>query len=280
MAAMRLGVVLTSLMCLALPACALSGGGDVSDPPEATDETAETTAPAPETAYQVAHRLADATNTAVLDSLAAIGLDALWSYSDPGSWDLEEGSVSDEESSWTRYTQLFAALGDELRAVTARVPELERGTVTVSLVDGVGVLWAEVADATSRFCLLPTSAEATLWSRAGSPSAALVAVVEGPCPDVDDLTVSTMVQVLDGDLFADWGDGDHLWDWDLPDTYGDGESLDALWDACEAGDDDACDELYWESPYESAYEELALTCGGRREAERGRSCTHPEASRF
>ena len=47
------------------------------------------------------------------------------------------------------------------------------------------------------------------------------------------------------------------------DEYGDDEALDALWDACEGGDPDACDDLYWTSPVGSAYEEFGLTCGGR-----------------
>ena len=48
-----------------------------------------------------------------------------------------------------------------------------------------------------------------------------------------------------------------------PDTYGDDPTLDALWDACEAGDGQACDDLYFQSPIDSAYEEFGDTCGGR-----------------
>ncbi|GIG26138.1 DUF4190 domain-containing protein [Cellulomonas denverensis] len=48
-----------------------------------------------------------------------------------------------------------------------------------------------------------------------------------------------------------------------PDTYGDDPELDALWDACEAGDGQACDDLYWESPLGSDYEDFASTCGNR-----------------
>ena len=50
-----------------------------------------------------------------------------------------------------------------------------------------------------------------------------------------------------------------------PHTYGDDPQLDVLWDACEAGDGGACDDLYWESPYGSEYEEFGETCGGRSE---------------
>lgn len=47
------------------------------------------------------------------------------------------------------------------------------------------------------------------------------------------------------------------------DTYGDDAELDALWDACEAGDNQACDDLYFGSPFGSEYEEFGDTCGGR-----------------
>ena len=45
-------------------------------------------------------------------------------------------------------------------------------------------------------------------------------------------------------------------------SYGDDPELDALWDACEAGDDVACDDLYWESPLGSEYESFAQENGG------------------
>jgi hypothetical protein len=47
------------------------------------------------------------------------------------------------------------------------------------------------------------------------------------------------------------------------DSYGDDPRLDSLWDACEAGDGQACDDLYLESPFGSEYEEFGDTCGGR-----------------
>ncbi|KAE8762754.1 hypothetical protein [Georgenia thermotolerans] len=46
-------------------------------------------------------------------------------------------------------------------------------------------------------------------------------------------------------------------------TYGSDEQLDYLWDACEAGDGQACDDLYWDSPSFSEYEDFGNTCGGR-----------------
>jgi hypothetical protein len=46
-------------------------------------------------------------------------------------------------------------------------------------------------------------------------------------------------------------------------TYGSDEELDALWDACDAGDGQACDDLFFESPPFSEYEDFGNTCGGR-----------------
>lgn len=48
-------------------------------------------------------------------------------------------------------------------------------------------------------------------------------------------------------------------------NYGDDPELDALWDACEAGSGAACDSLYWESEFGSAYEDFGSTCGNRVE---------------
>ena len=55
-----------------------------------------------------------------------------------------------------------------------------------------------------------------------------------------------------------------------PFTYGDDSAFDALWDACSVGDADACDDLYFESPFGSAYEAFGENCGLL--AERGEDC--------
>ena len=47
------------------------------------------------------------------------------------------------------------------------------------------------------------------------------------------------------------------------DTRGDDAALDALWDSCAAGDGQACDDLYFESPLGSDYERFGDTCGDR-----------------
>lgn len=49
-------------------------------------------------------------------------------------------------------------------------------------------------------------------------------------------------------------------------TYGDDPALDVLWDACEAEDWAACDDLYLDSPIGSDYERFGDTCGERMEA--------------
>ncbi len=48
-------------------------------------------------------------------------------------------------------------------------------------------------------------------------------------------------------------------------SYGTNAELDRLWDACEAGDGGACDDLFFESPAGSEYEEFGATCGNRLE---------------
>ncbi len=44
-------------------------------------------------------------------------------------------------------------------------------------------------------------------------------------------------------------------------SYGDDPELDALWDDCAAGDMQACDDLYMNSPFDSEYEDFANNCG-------------------
>ena len=65
-------------------------------------------------------------------------------------------------------------------------------------------------------------------------------------------------------------------------AFGDGESgagavgsnpqLDALYVACDAGDLEACDDLYFDSPLDSAYEAFGDTCGGRQAMGTGQLC--------
>lgn len=43
-----------------------------------------------------------------------------------------------------------------------------------------------------------------------------------------------------------------------PMRYGDDEYFDSLWDRCAEDDYDACDELFWDSPVGSDYEDFAL----------------------
>ncbi len=66
-----------------------------------------------------------------------------------------------------------------------------------------------------------------------------------------------------------WGMCAYLMDadggWPSPgesvDDYGDDEELDALWDRCADEDWEACDELYFNSPFSSEYERFGSTCG-------------------
>lgn len=47
------------------------------------------------------------------------------------------------------------------------------------------------------------------------------------------------------------------------DSYGDDPYLDDLYDGCRAGNMVDCDDLYWDSPVGSDYEQFGRTCGGR-----------------
>lgn len=46
-------------------------------------------------------------------------------------------------------------------------------------------------------------------------------------------------------------------------SYGDDRQLDALWDACSAGDAASCDDLYAQAPPGSDYSRYGMTCGNR-----------------
>ena len=46
-------------------------------------------------------------------------------------------------------------------------------------------------------------------------------------------------------------------------AYGDNAGCDALYDACDARDLLACNDLYWIVQPASPYEDFAATCGGR-----------------
>lgn len=48
-----------------------------------------------------------------------------------------------------------------------------------------------------------------------------------------------------------------------PCDHGDDPQLDRLWDACAAGDGAACDRLYYDSAFDSRYEQFGNTCGDR-----------------
>lgn len=53
------------------------------------------------------------------------------------------------------------------------------------------------------------------------------------------------------------------------DAYGDDPTLDALWDGCDNGDMAACDDLFFQSPFGSEYEEFGASCGNTRPGETG-----------
>lgn len=50
---------------------------------------------------------------------------------------------------------------------------------------------------------------------------------------------------------------------DEPYDYGDDPTLDRLWDACQQGSGQACDDLFSAAPFNSGYEDFGLSCGDR-----------------
>lgn len=50
---------------------------------------------------------------------------------------------------------------------------------------------------------------------------------------------------------------------DEPCDRGEDPTLDALWAACEDGDARSCDRLYYDSPFDTRYEQFGNTCGDR-----------------
>jgi hypothetical protein len=78
----------------------------------------------------------------------------------------------------------------------------------------------------------------------------------------------SQMEELAGELEEEFGDlgesfGQFDQSGDEPQAYGDDPELDALYDACAGGDGQACDDLYFQSPFGSEYEEFGNTCGDR-----------------
>lgn len=76
---------------------------------------------------------------------------------------------------------------------------------------------------------------------------------DAPKPARCGVETETDADVVTGDDGDTAGDGD----------YGSDPALDALWDSCEAGDGQACDDLFFDSPVGSEYENFGSTCGLR-----------------
>ncbi|HVR32326.1 MAG TPA: hypothetical protein VMS74_06420 [Acidimicrobiia bacterium] len=57
--------------------------------------------------------------------------------------------------------------------------------------------------------------------------------------------------------------------------YGDDATFDLLWDTCSVGDLDACDDLFFQTPLQSAYEAFGRVCGDLIEV--GRACENAAA---
>lgn len=93
-------------------------------------------------------------------------------------------------------------------------------------------------------------------------SGTVLSVEEARCSiralDADD--PETAILECLGDRLADGG------------SYGDDHTLDLLWDQCESGNPQACDELYRDAPIGSRYETFGRTCGDRLPDSPGLEC--------
>ncbi|MGD8200907.1 trypsin-like peptidase domain-containing protein [Ornithinimicrobium sp. W1679] len=70
----------------------------------------------------------------------------------------------------------------------------------------------------------------------------------------------------------EWAPDFEGWSSEGPQSYGDDTELDALQDRCEAGDLDACDDLWAASPWGSDYEAVGNSCGGTTDEPAYGSC--------
>ncbi|MFQ5558151.1 MAG: hypothetical protein ACE5GB_11675 [Acidimicrobiales bacterium] len=85
--------------------------------------------------------------------------------------------------------------------------------------------------------------------------------------DIPPAAQNAITSCLAGAALDDTGGGDTLTGG--ADGYGDDPTLDALYDECAAGDGEACDSLYFQSPIGSEYETYGNTCGERFEESPG-----------
>lgn len=60
-------------------------------------------------------------------------------------------------------------------------------------------------------------------------------------------------------------------------AFGDNPRLDNLYTACESGNMEACDDLYWLSDWDSEYETMGLSCGQAPEDVTGDACSERDA---
>ncbi|MFN3867274.1 MAG: DUF4190 domain-containing protein [Demequina sp.] len=93
---------------------------------------------------------------------------------------------------------------------------------------------------------------------------AVTGIVLGVVGTIVATAVITWSITAASELFEDgaWTDGDGNVIFD-DSSYGDDPFLDALWEACDSGDDTACDELFLEAPFGSGYADFGDSCGQR-----------------
>jgi hypothetical protein len=148
-------------------------------------------------------------------------------------------------------TSLVAACGGS----DASIGDGSLTATTAPSDDAVAALVAEGGIATTDAeCLLAADGE-------------LLSVLQG----IDDLVPDDAAQALA--RIGEATDACGLTVGDLGLSLGTGVSddatLQAWYDACAAGDMTACDDLFFQSPYDSEFEQFGSTCGGTREPTEG-----------
>ncbi len=87
------------------------------------------------------------------------------------------------------------------------------------------------------------------------PEEAQEVVFECLTPGLGDLLDDDLLDSVDADVIGSDDSGVN--------ARGDDAVLDALWDGCAGGDGQACDDLFFDSPFGSDYERFGDTCGDR-----------------
>ena len=192
-------------------------------------------------------------------------LDRLWDLCEDGDWDACDdlywdspigsgyeayGASCGDRDWWWGFCAVFMSNGSSSGSSSGNLwPDDPDGYGDDSTLDR---LWDRCADGAWDAC------DDLYWD---SPIGSGYEAYGASCGDRDSWWGSCAEFMPNGSSSGS-GSGD-LWP-DDPDTYGDDATFDRLWDRCADGALDACDDLYWDSPLGSRYEDFGATCGDRQ----------------